>query len=381
MAGTGKAHMRNDPDVLLTVEDLVVEFPVDRNSVVNAVSGISFDVVKGETLGLVGESGCGKSTTAKAIIQIPRPTSGMVDFQGTDLTRLTDEQLRSMRSQIQMIFQDPIASLNPRRTVRRIVSEGLVVSNTTVSQEGWGFIAGAAALAVLGFLTSTWLLVLAVIGAIIGAFIILKGVFRPHIGGYSDARVDEIIRAVGLDPAEAAKRRPHEYSGGQCQRVSVARTLVLDPEIVICDEPVSALDVSVQAQILNMLEDMKERYGLTLVFISHDLSVVRNVSDRLAVMYLGKMCEIGDGDLIYSKPAHPYTQVLLAALPDPTNPHAGAADALDAELPSPIDPPSGCRFRTRCPQAQAVCAEVEPLITQVGDGDQWVACHFPLTSD
>lgn len=379
MAGTGKAHLRDASDILLRVEDMVVEFPVDRRSVVHAVSGISFDVAKGETLGLVGESGCGKSTTAKAIIQIPRPTSGTVNFRGTDLNTLDDAELRAMRSQIQMIFQDPIASLNPRRTVRRIVSEGLVVSNTTVSKPGWALLGLAVVLAVAAGFTSLWVLLVGLVAGLAGGFIILKGVFRPSIGSSSDERVDEIITAVGLDPVEAAKRRPHEYSGGQCQRVSVARTLVLDPEIVICDEPVSALDVSVQAQILNMLEDMKERYGITLVFISHDLSVVRNVSDRLAVMYLGKMCEIGDGDLIYARPAHPYTQVLLAALPDPTNPHAGVVDALDSELPSPINPPSGCRFRTRCPRAEAICAEQEPQIAQVGTGDQWVACHFPLT--
>ena len=379
MAGTGKAHLRSTSDVLLRVEDLVVEFPIDRHSVVHAVSGISFDVVKGETLGLVGESGCGKSTTAKAIIQIPRPTSGTVEFQGTELHSLNDAELRDIRSQIQMIFQDPIASLNPRRTVRRIVSEGLVVSNTTVSRPGWALLGLAVVLAVITVFTSPLVLFVALVAGLAGGFTILKGVFRPNIGDSSFERVDEIIKAVGLDPVEAAKRRPHEYSGGQCQRVSVARTLVLDPQIVICDEPVSALDVSVQAQILNMLEDMKERYGLTLVFISHDLSVVRNVSDRLAVMYLGKMCEIGDGDLVYAKPAHPYTQVLLAALPDPTNLHAGVVDALNFELPSPINPPSGCRFRTRCPRAEATCAEQEPQITQVGTGDQWVACHFPLT--
>ena len=379
MAGTGKAHLRSTSDVLLRVEDLVVEFPIDRHSVVHAVSGISFDVVKGETLGLVGESGCGKSTTAKAIIQIPRPTSGTVEFQGTELHSLNDAELRDIRSQIQMIFQDPIASLNPRRTVRRIVSEGLVVSNTTVSRPGRALLGLAAVLAVITVFTSPLVLFVALVAGLAGGFTILKGVFRPNIGDSSFERVDEIIKAVGLDPVEAAKRRPHEYSGGQCQRVSVARTLVLDPQIVICDEPVSALDVSVQAQILNMLEDMKERYGLTLVFISHDLSVVRNVSDRLAVMYLGKMCEIGDGDLVYAKPAHPYTQVLLAALPDPTNLHAGVVDALNFELPSPINPPSGCRFRTRCPRAEAICAEQEPQITQVGTGDQWVACHFPLT--
>jgi len=383
VAGTGKAHLRPTDDVLLRVEDLVVEFPVDRTAVVHAVSGISFDVAAGETLGLVGESGCGKSTTAKAVIQIPRPTSGVVDFQGTDITQLDTQQMRELRSKIQMIFQDPIASLNPRRTVRRIVSEGLVVTNTQVSGTGWGLMGAGVALAILAgvLVGSAWLVALCLAVFVAGAAIVLRRVFRPSIGSFSDARVDEIIEAVGLDPVEAATRRPHEYSGGQCQRVSVARTLVLDPEIIICDEPVSALDVSVQAQILNMLEDMKERYGLTLVFISHDLSVVRNVSDRLAVMYLGKMCEIGDGDLIYAHPAHPYTQVLLAALPDPTNPHAGTAEALDSELPSPINPPSGCRFRTRCPHAQELCAQQEPEIRQVGDQDQWVACHFPLVTD
>jgi len=380
MAGTGKAHLRDDPDVLLRVEDMVVEFPVDRDSVVKAVSGISFDVIKGETLGLVGESGCGKSTTAKAVIQIPRPTSGSVDFKGVELTELDKAALRDIRTEIQMIFQDPIASLNPRRTVRRIVSEGLVVSSTTVNQPAWFLIALGLLVAVVAVFTSGWLFLVGAVAAIAGSVAVLRSIFKPSIGSFSDARVDEIIEAVGLDPSEATKRRPHEYSGGQCQRISVARTLVLDPEIVICDEPVSALDVSVQAQILNMLEDMKDRYGITLVFISHDLSVVRNVSDRIAVMYLGKMCEIGDGDLIYSQPAHPYTQVLLSALPDPTNPHAGVADAVQGELPSPINPPSGCRFRTRCPRAEPICAEQEPEITQVGAGDQWVACHFPLTA-
>lgn len=331
MAGTGKAHLRNDhdADILLRVEDLVVEFPAGRGKVVHAVSGISFDVAEGETLGLVGESGCGKSTTAKATVQLPKPTSGSVIFDGTDLTTLSGGDLRSKRPDIQMIYQDPISSLNPRRRVYDIVSEGLEI---------WGG----------------------------------KG------GALSQERVDSIIRAVGLDPEEAKKRRPHEYSGGQCQRVSVARTLVLDPKLVICDEPVSALDVSVQAQILNMLEDMKARYGLTLLFISHDLSVVKNVSDRVCVMYLGKMCEIGDGDLLYSDPAHPYTKVLLDAVPDVDDNDDTTGDVLGGELPSPINPPSGCRFRTRCPRAEAICSEVEPEIAQVGDQDHWVACHFPL---
>jgi peptide/nickel transport system ATP-binding protein len=333
MAGSGTAHLRpNEPDVILSVEHLVMEFPAGRGKVVHAVSDVSFDVRDGETLGLVGESGCGKSTTAKAVVQLPPPTSGSIRYGGKDLAQLKGEALRRMRPEIQMIFQDPISSLNPRRKVFDIVSEGVAV---------WG---------------------------------------RGTAGGFTKDRVSEIIQAVGLDPTVAKERRPHEYSGGQCQRISVARALVLDPKIVICDEPVSALDVSVQAQILNMLEDMKARYGLTLLFISHDLSVVKNISDRVAVMYLGKLCEIGDGDLLYDAPAHPYTRLLLAAVPDPTNKHAETEEVLSGELPSPIDPPSGCRFRTRCPRAQDICATEEPQMAQVAkDRDQWVACHFPVS--
>ncbi len=333
MAGSGKAHLRNADEVLLRVENLVKEFPAGGGKVVHAVSDVSFDVAEGETLGLVGESGCGKSTTAKAVIQLPPPTSGSVVFDGTDLTDLSAEELRQQRPQFQMIFQDPISSLNPRRRVRDIVSEGLEI---------WGGSGG---------------------------------------GAFTEGRVDEIIEAVGLDPQEARKRRPHEYSGGQCQRISVARALVLDPKVIICDEPVSALDVSVQAQILNMLEDMKDRYGLTLLFISHDLSVVKNVSDRVAVMYLGKICEIGDGDEIFKNPVHPYTRILLSAVPDPANPFAGESETLDGELPSPINPPAGCRFHTRCAYAQDICRSEEPQTEQEGDGDHWVACHFPVRND
>lgn len=334
MAGSGTGHLRtDDPDILLSVEHLVVEFPAGRGRVVNAVTDVSFDLREGETLGLVGESGCGKSTTAKAVIQLIPPTGGAINYGPTDLAALDGEDLRRMRPEIQMIFQDPISSLNPRRKVFDIVSEGVSV---------WG----------------------------------------GSDSGFSGDRVREIIEAVGLDPDVAKEKRPHEYSGGQCQRISVARALVLDPKIVICDEPVSALDVSVQAQILNMLEDMKARYGLTLLFISHDLSVVKNISDRVAVMYLGKLCEIGDGDLLYDAPAHPYTQLLLAAVPDPSNKHANDDQRLEGELPSPINPPSGCRFRTRCPRAQDICASEEPQMRQVAEGrDQWVACHFPLSDD
>lgn len=374
----GKNHLRGTDDVLLTVEDMVVEFPVDRNNTVKAVSKVSFDLVQGETLGIVGESGCGKSTTARAIIQMPRPTSGSVDYEGNDLAALDPADLRSVRSDIQMIFQDPIAALNPRRTVRRIVGEGLVVSAARISTVGWALVGLGLVAFILGLFTSPLVLVAGVLLALGGAWTILRQIFRPSIGDFSEGRLDEIITAVGLDPVEAARRRPHEYSGGQCQRVAVARALVLDPKILICDEPVSALDVSVQAQILNMLEDMKERYGLTLVFISHDLSVVRNVSDRIAVMYLGKIVEIGDGDLLFNEPAHHYTRVLLSALPDPSNPHQGSSEALSGELPSPIDPPSGCRFRTRCARAEEICSMTEPILEQAGDGDHWVACHFPV---
>tara|TARA_B100001250_G_scaffold413638_1_gene448442 strand:- start:871 stop:1920 length:1050 start_codon:yes stop_codon:yes gene_type:complete len=329
MAGSGNNHLRDGlENILLRIENLVVEFPSGRKQKVHAVSDVSFDILEGETLGIVGESGCGKSTTAKAVIQLPKPTAGNVLYEGTDLTSLDKEGMRQKRPSIQMIYQDPISSLNPRRTVFNIVNEG----------------------------TRVW---------------------ATEHGAAQEQKVEEIIEAVGLDPNEARKRRPHEYSGGQCQRISVARALVLDPQVIICDEPVSSLDVSVQARILNMLQDMKAEYGLTLLFISHDLSVVKNVSDRVAVMYLGKICEIGDGDLIYEQPTHPYTRLLLAAIPDPENKHQAISDVLEGELPSPLEPPSGCRFRTRCPRATEKCADEEPEFQQIEGKDHWVACHFP----
>ncbi|MGY1746567.1 ABC transporter ATP-binding protein [Blastococcus sp. SYSU D00695] len=328
MAGSGTAHLRDRDDIVLRVEDLVVEFPLGGGRKVHAVSGVSFDVAEGETLGLVGESGCGKSTTGKAIMQVPRPNSGSVQLRGRELTGLRGEALRKTRPQMQMIFQDPISSLNPRRRVRDIVGEGL----------------------------SIWQ--------------------RDKEGG-AQARVEQLLAAVGLDPETAGGRRAHEFSGGQCQRICIARSLVLDPDVLICDEPVSALDVSVQAQILNLLEDMKERYKLTMVFVAHDLAVVKNISDRVAVMYLGKVCEIGSAEEIYARPTHPYTNALLSAVPRP-DPEAGStAVPLQGDVPSPIDPPSGCRFRTRCPRAQERCAVEEPVIRKVGD-DQYVACHFPV---
>ncbi|HUP76275.1 MAG TPA: oligopeptide/dipeptide ABC transporter ATP-binding protein [Acidimicrobiales bacterium] len=328
MAGTGKAHLREDEDILLRVEDLVVEFPAGRNRKVHAVSGVSFDVKPGETLGLVGESGCGKSTTGRAIMQLPHPTSGSVKFDGVEMTRLSSEDLRRTRTRMQMIFQDPISSLNPRRKVKDIVAEGLSI---------WG----------------------------------------STIGTFSKDRVNEVLDAVGLDPEIVADRRPHQFSGGQCQRICIARALVLDPKVIICDEPVSALDVSVQAQILNLLEDMKSRYGLTLIFIAHDLAVVKNVSDRVIVMYLGKICEVAEPDTLYSNPAHPYTKILLASIPEPDPLRPITDERISGELPSPMAPPSGCRFRTRCPRVQDVCARVEPEIRQVSP-DHYVACHFPL---
>jgi peptide/nickel transport system ATP-binding protein len=328
MAGTGTAHLRPESEVLLRVEDLVVEFRAEGGKV-KAVSGISLDLVAGETLGLVGESGCGKSTTGRAVMQLPRPTSGTVRFDGVELTALKGDELRKTRPQLQMIFQDPISSLNPRRKVGDIVAEGLEI----------------------------W-----------------------QIGDKESraAKVNEMLAAVGLDPETARNRRPHEFSGGQCQRISIARAVITDPKVIICDEPVSALDVSVQAQILNLLEEMKQRYNLTMLFIAHDLAVVKNVSDRVAVMYLGKLCEVGAPDVLYAQPAHPYTAALLAAIPvpDPGSPPDDAR-VLGGEIPSNLNPPSGCRFRTRCPKAQDRCAEEEPQIRNVG-ADQFVACHFPL---
>jgi peptide/nickel transport system ATP-binding protein len=304
MAGSGKAHLRPEGTSLLRVEDLVVEFPVGRHGLkVNAVSGISLDVMEGETLGLVGESGCGKSTTGKAIMQIPRPTSGSIKLDGAELTVLGGEELRSLRPKMQMIFQDPISSLNPRRKIVDIVREPLDIWKIGTDEE-------------------------------------------------RIARVRQVLDTVGIDVDQAGNRKPHEFSGGQCQRICIARAVVMDPKVIICDEPVSALDVSVQAQILNLLEDMKKEYGLTLIFIAHDLAVVKNVSDRIVVMYLGKVCEVGPPDSLYAKPAHHYTKALIDSIPEPDpTVRPDATDALEGDLPSPVLPPSGCRFRTRCPAA------------------------------
>jgi len=331
MAGTGKAHLRPIDETLIRIEDLVVEFPAPGGRSVKAVSGISLDIKEGETLGLVGESGCGKTTTGRALIQLPPPTSGSVVFDGTDLTALSEQQMRRQRTDMQMIFQDPISSLNPRRRIGDVVAEPLKV---------WG----------------------------------------PHDADQQVRMVDEMLEAVGMDPTIARSKRPHEFSGGQCQRISIARSLVLGPKVLICDEPVSALDMSIQAQILNLLEDLKADYQLTLVFIAHDLAVIKNVSDRVAVMYLGKLCEVGGADQLYADPAHPYTEILLGANPEPDPEAVLDLESIEGgDLPSPIDPPSGCRFRTRCPHATEKCENEEPQMREVSEGHH-VACHHPLVA-
>ena len=313
---------------LLEVKNLVVEYVVG-NKIVHAVSDVSLEIARGETLGLVGESGCGKSTLGRAVLQLRPAQSGKVLFDGEDLTSMRGEALRKMRRRVQLIFQDPIASLNPRRRIGDIIAEPLVIA------------------------------------------------------GYKDANkrqelVREVLGAVGLDPALVVDRLPHEFSGGQCQRICIARALVLNPEFIICDEPVSALDVSIRAQILNLLEEMKTRFRLTSLFIAHDLAVVKAVSDRVAVMYLGRICEVGPSEQLFAKPAHPYTALLIEAIPVP-DPDVRPAESVPVgEPPSPIAPPSGCRFRTRCPRADRRCAEDVPELRPIAAG-KYVACHHPLT--
>ncbi|MCX7976463.1 MAG: dipeptide ABC transporter ATP-binding protein [Bellilinea sp.] len=321
-------------EVLLQVRDLVKHFPIMRGTLiqrqvgaVKAVDGISFDVFRGETLGLVGESGCGKSTTGRAILQLYRPTSGSVIFEGVDLVRLKGEDLRKMRRRMQMIFQDPYASLNPRMTVGQIISEPLIIHGIADGKE-------------------------------------------------AQERAENLLRLVGLNPAYT-NRYPHEFSGGQRQRVGVARALALEPAFIVCDEPISALDVSVQAQVVNLLEDLQSQLGLTYLFIAHDLSMVRHISNRIAVMYLGVVVELADRHELYNHPLHPYTQALLSAvpIPDPVIEARRQRIILKGDVPSPINPPSGCRFRTRCPLADTICAEQRPDFREVAPG-HWVACHM-----
>jgi oligopeptide/dipeptide ABC transporter ATP-binding protein len=326
LTGTGIAP-------ILRVRDLVKEFGVrnlGRAAVVHAVSGVSFDLQPGETLALVGESGCGKSTTGRCILRLTEPTSGQVEFQGTDLLKLGRRDLRKARRHLQIVFQDPQASLHPRMTVRRLLSEPLEVHGEPAD--------------------------------------------------LVEARVDELLGLVQLR-SEHLDRYPHEFSGGQRQRVGIARALAISPALLVLDEPVSALDVSIQAEIMRLLIDLRQRLGLSYLFIAHDLAVVRQLADRVSVMYLGKIVETGFADDVYRDPQHPYTQALLSAVPvpDPTIEKGRQRIVLTGELPSPIDPPSGCRFRTRCWRAEARCADEEPdLVNRDGQiQTHRVACHFP----
>jgi peptide/nickel transport system ATP-binding protein len=312
---------------LLDVQNLVVEYAVGGKTL-HAVSDVSLQVARGETLGLVGESGCGKSTLGRAVLQLRKAVSGRVLFDGQDLTAMQGDTLRRMRRRVQLIFQDPIASLNPRRRIGDIVAEPLVIAGVKDAKK------------------------------------------REQL-------VHDVLGAVGLDPSLVMGRLPHEFSGGQCQRICIARALVLNPEFVICDEPVSALDVSIRAQILNLLEEMKARYGLTLLFIAHDLAVVKAVSDRVAVMYLGRLCEVGPSEQLFAHPAHPYTALLIEAIPVPDTDVRPAESVAVGEPPSPISPPSGCRFRTRCPRADHRCADEVPELREVAP-EQFAACHHPL---
>ena len=324
-----RSAAEGERDTLLQVLGLEVSYSLGVGQKMRAVDGVSFDIARGETLALVGESGCGKSSVARAVMQLSKPTAGEIRLEGEDLARVSRAALKRLRRRFQMIFQDPISSLNPRRRVRDILEAPLKVN----------------------------------------------GLYDKAT---SAQRIHDALEIVGLDAAAVLDRYPHEFSGGQCQRLSIARALILEPALLVCDEPVSALDVSVRAQVLNVLNGLRERLGLSMLFISHDLAVVRNVADRVAVMYLGRICEIGDADGVLHRPAHPYTAALLSAVPVADPDAAPQRIALQGEMPSPMALPSGCRFRTRCPAAQARCASEEPGYTDLGDGRQ-VACHFPFS--
>lgn len=325
--------MSADNNVLLKVDNLKMHFPIYRGvirrqvGVVHAVDGISFDIHKGETLGLVGESGCGKSTTGRSILQLYKPTAGNVYFKDINLVKLRPEPMRMMRRELQMIFQDPYASLNPRMTVRDIVGEPLMA-------------------------------------------------FGEGTGKEIDERVASLLNLVKLNP-DFSSRYPHEFSGGQRQRIGVARALALNPSFIVCDEPISALDVSIQAQVVNLLEELQEGLNLTYLFIAHDLSMVRHISNRVAVMYLGIIVELADRSELYKNPLHPYTQALLSAIPvaDPVFNEQRRRVILEGDVPSPVNPPSGCRFRTRCPIAEEICAQQVPEWREVQPG-HFAACHM-----
>ncbi len=326
------AVMENEPhEVLMEVRDLTKYFPITGGLFsrvvghVKAVDGVSFDLRRGETLGLVGESGCGKTTTGRAVLRLIEPTSGTIKFEGKDITHVNKQQMRALRRQMQIIFQDPFGSLNPRMSVGQIIEEPLVIH---------------------------------------------------HMGNRKEreARVRELLDVVGL-ASYHLRRYPHEFSGGQRQRIGIARALALNPKLIVADEPVSALDVSIQSQILNLLEDLQAEFGLTYLFIAHGLNVIRHISDRVGVMYLGAMAEIASSEDIYRKPLHPYTEALFSAIPIPNPDIKRERIILQGDVPSPVNPPAGCRFHTRCPIAQEKCRIDRPILKQ-SEPDHWVACHF-----
>ncbi len=325
--------MLEKDDTILEVKDLVKHFPMgggffgQNKQVVHAVNGINFKVKKGETLGIVGESGCGKSTAGRTIIRLYEPTSGQIFFEGQDVTHAHGDDLLNLRRKMQMIFQDPYASLNPRMTVGDIIGEGL-------------------------------------------------DIHKLESGQARTDRIYELLEVIGMNP-EHANRFPHEFSGGQRQRIGIARALSVNPRLIICDEPISALDVSIQAQIVNMLEELQEKMGLTYLFIAHDLSMVKHISHRIAVMYLGRIVELADSFELYKNPQHPYTKALLSSIPipDPRVEATRTRIVVQGTVPSPIDPPSGCYFRTRCPYVKAVCAEQVPQLKELGN-NHVAACHL-----